>query len=191
MESEIVKTLKSILENIQSSTFSNILSILSVGLSGIAILVAIIVPRQIAKHQNKIAVFEKRYAVYETLDHCISFAQSLKKGKLDIEEIRQLFIVCFSCQANVADPSPKAVHIECTKYAVNTRNILYSAKFIFCCNIEVYVQPIIETMFKLIYKTEESEKEEVSRKYIAEVQKMERELLPQIERELSVNKMSK
>ena len=46
-------------------------------------------------------------------------------------------------------------------------------------------------MFKLIYKTEESEKEEVSRKYIAEVQKMERELMPQIERELSVNKMSK
>lgn len=78
MEGEIVQILKSILESVQSSTFSECLDILSVGFSGIAILVAVIVPKQIAMHQNKIALFEKRYECYIAIQKMLVIAEQIQ-----------------------------------------------------------------------------------------------------------------
>ena len=51
----------------------------SVVVAGLAIYYAIQVPKKIAEDQNKIALFEKRYAVYEVLNNCVTYAHMLER----------------------------------------------------------------------------------------------------------------
>lgn len=54
------------------------MSFLSIIVSGIAIYFAIQVPKKIAKEQNKIELFEKRYELFLLIVQCIQYAEDLK-----------------------------------------------------------------------------------------------------------------
>ena len=51
----------------------------SVVVAGLAMYYAIQVPKKIAEDQNKIALFEKRYAGYEVLNNCVAYAHMLER----------------------------------------------------------------------------------------------------------------
>ncbi|MCI1958406.1 MAG: hypothetical protein LKJ25_02130 [Clostridia bacterium] len=64
---EIVQAINNLAKPRQFDYLTLGVAFLSIVISGIAIFVAIQVPNKIAKHQNKIALFEKRYEVYNKL----------------------------------------------------------------------------------------------------------------------------
>lgn len=142
---------------------------------------------RVADKQNKIALFEKRYAVYDILLHCISFSNSIRDNSdnSDISSIRSLFIVSFSYHPIIEDGSDKALFKECTKYAMDAKDKLDTASFLFNCNTDTYANSIICALFNLIFSGVNSETREI---YCNEVEKMKEELLPQIKQELSLRK---
>ena len=53
----------------------------SVVVAGFAIYYAILIPKKIAQEQNKIALFEKRYEVFQLFERCFSFAKAIEKSE--------------------------------------------------------------------------------------------------------------
>ena len=155
--------------------------------SFVAIWFAIQVPKIIVEKQNKIALFEKRYAVYDVLLHCISFSDSIKT-EFDLSNSRALFIVSFSYQP-IIDRSHHTLLMECTKYAMDAKNKFDTASFLFDCDTEKYTNSIISALFDVVYYDADSKtRESFCKKYQSEVQTMRQELLPEIKKELSLLK---
>lgn len=182
MESEVVQAIDSVTNSIDALARPRFIDWISVVLSGLAIWFAIQVPKKIADRQDKIALFEKRYAVYETLNHCISFSISIKES-YDIKQIHMIFIATFGYDAIIKEQSDQVIHEELTQYITNAKDILDTASFLFTCETSSYILPIISTLFGLLYS---SCNPEIIRKYKTEVQRMEQELMPQIKNELSL-----
>lgn len=152
-----------------------------------AIWFAIQVPKKIAEKQNKIALFEKRYAVYDVLLHCIAFSDIIKDD-FDLSSTRGLCIVSFSYRP-IFDRSDHTLLMECTKYAMDAKNKLDTASFLFDCDTEKYTNSIISALFDVVFFDADSKtRESYCKKYKSEVQTMRQELLPQIIKELSLLK---
>ena len=171
-----------------------VVSIISVLISGLAIYYAIKVPKTIAEQQNKIALFEKRYEVYDALTHFISFCYSMNdlcniKSEINSTQICQSFISSFSHDYTTESTSKEAVRKECTKYLINAQNTLDTASFLFDCDTADYCQPMISILYDLLYSIADSERiREYGIEYIEKVHRMKQELLPQIKRELALLK---
>lgn len=190
MESDIMQALQTIANNIQAASQPGWVEYLTIGISLVSVAVsggAIWFAIRVADKQNKIALFEKRYAVYDILLHCISFSNSIRDNSdnSDISSIRSLFIVSFSYHPIIEDGSDKALFKECTKYAMDAKDKLDTASFLFNCNTDTYANSIICALFDLIFSGLNSETREI---YCNEVDKMKEELLPQIKQELSLRK---
>lgn len=201
---EILDTIQKAAETIAAPNCAAWLSaVATVGAVTVAIIVAVkqnniakkqneIILKQadIAKKQNEIALFEKKYAVYNICTLCISFLQSINgmddtRLKLSITKIRELFIVSFSCYPTIDDPSEKTIFEECTRYAINAKNILDTASFLFSCDVDSYTKPMIKALFDLLYCTRNSEIiDGYCKQYQTEVLKLQDELLPEIKHEL-------
>ena len=66
-------------------------------LSIIAIIVAIVVPTTLAANQNKIALFEKRFELYQVLKTCLDFKEFIINSEINAnDEIILGFISAFS-----------------------------------------------------------------------------------------------
>lgn len=160
--------------------------------SFVAIWFAIQVPKKIADRQDKIALFEKRYKVYDILNNCISFSYSINEmeranRKLNREDIHMLFIVSFSTHNVFEDKRSTELLKECTEYAINAKNVLNTASFLFDCNTDDYIDPIIKGLFELLFfKGNSDMRKEYCKVYQLAVQKMQKELLKQIKYELSI-----
>lgn len=59
-----------------------LVSVVGVTASFVAIWFAIQVPKEIADQQNKIALFEKRYEIYKTIQNCITFFEFLDSERV-------------------------------------------------------------------------------------------------------------
>lgn len=164
--------------------------------SFVAIWFAIKVPKKIADRQDKIALFEKRYKVYDILSNCISFSYSISYSInkmehtnkiLNREDIQMLFIVSFSTHNVFSDKSNTELLKECNEYAVNARIVLDTASFLFDCNTDDYIDPIIKGLFELLFfKGDSDMRKEYCKVYQLAVQKMQKELLKQIKYEMSI-----
>lgn len=55
--------------------------VISVIISAIALIAAINIPKKVAKSQNDIALFEKRYQLYEVINHLVKYGKTLMKIK--------------------------------------------------------------------------------------------------------------
>ncbi len=75
--------------------FGVIISVLSVGVSGLAIYYAIQVPKKIADRQDKIALFEKRYEVLQVYEKCINLYNAVSK-QLTLDEFHNTFRIFFT-----------------------------------------------------------------------------------------------
>lgn len=155
-------------------------------LSAIASFMAVWYAIRVADKQNKVTLFEKRYDVYSMLKRCTSFSESIKDNQDNIN-VRYLFIVSFSFHPVIEDKSEKAIHIECTKYAMQLKSALDRASFLFDYDTSYYCRPVVYELFRLLYSTNCDKKEQI-KKYQVCVQTMEKNLLPRIESDLSLKK---
>ena len=65
-----------------------ILTIITIIISAVALIFAIRIPRKIAEEQNRIALFEKRYNIFQFYEKCISFSNALKRAET-LEEMQK------------------------------------------------------------------------------------------------------
>ena len=154
--------------------------------SAVASFMAVWYAIRVADKQNKVTLFEKRYDVYSMLKRCTSFSESIKDNQDNIN-VRYLFIVSFSFHPVIEDKSEKAIHIECTKYAMQLKSALDRASFLFDYDTAYYCRPVVYELFRLLYSTNCDKKEQI-KKYQVCVQTMEKNLLPRIESDLSLKK---
>ena len=66
----------------------------AVVVSGLAIYFAIQAPKKIAEEQNRIALFEKRYEVFQLFERCVSFNKALQKSET-IDDMRKDCMLLF------------------------------------------------------------------------------------------------
>ena len=69
-------------------------TVVSVIISAIAVIYAVKVPKKIAEEQNKIALFEKRYEVFQLFERCVSFNIALQKSE-SVEDMRKDCMILF------------------------------------------------------------------------------------------------
>ena len=70
------------------------LTIVTILISALALFYAIRVPKKIAEEQNKIALFDKRYEVFQLFERCVSFNKALRKSET-VEEMRKDCMLLF------------------------------------------------------------------------------------------------
>lgn len=162
--------------------------------SFIAIMVAVWIPKKIADQQNKIALFEKRHAIYEILVCCNSFALSIERNPKLVESeenimgIRSIFVKTFSYKFADNDKSESKINEECVDYAVRAKIMLDTAQFLFVSDFTAYAKPITIVLFNLLFSADSEQAKVFCKEYQAIVKKMKQELFPQIEQELSLIK---
>lgn len=147
---------------------------------------------RVADKQNKIALFEKRYAVYDALRHCITFSNSMIDNTIDYSDllsIQHMIIASFGYCAVIEAKTADALVKECTKYVLDVKEQLDSATFLFNCNADIYTRKIADELVWIIFPLFDSDtRKKHCQSYQKEVAKMEQELLPQIKKELSLRK---
>ena len=70
------------------------LTIVTIIISALALFYAIRVPKKIAEEQNKIALFDKRYEVFQLFERCVSFNKALQHSET-IEDMRKDCMLLF------------------------------------------------------------------------------------------------
>lgn len=71
-----------------------IANILSIVISAMALFVSVRVPNKIAKQQNSIALFEKRYEVFQFYEKCVAFTNAIKRDQT-VEEMQKSCDISF------------------------------------------------------------------------------------------------
>lgn len=93
-------------------------------ISGIAIWFAVYAPKHIAQEQNKIALFEKRFASYSVFLKYTSFAETIRQIDT-LTQLRQAFLLNFMEYGDVTDPKELLLIIK------NDEKQLMSGLFLF------------------------------------------------------------
>lgn len=104
-----------------------IVSIISVGVSGLAIYYAIQVPKKIADRQDKIALFEKRYECYMAIQRITTFSESIENAETAIQ-IQSAFVISLGCSS---DYFKKADFSDLVFDFQNIETTLLSGTFLF------------------------------------------------------------
>lgn len=151
------------IENIASTAANTIASpnwadILSVLFSFLAIIVAGIVAwkqnkiskqqSDIAEQQNKIAVFDKRYELYDIVSKCIALSDNLSTlfgGKvISTENVHLIFAITFK------EPSDCIENISAFVEVSNIYSKLNQAEFLFSKNVSDSLSNLSSNLFRLI-----------------------------------------
>lgn len=136
----------------------NCADILSVVFSFLAIVVAGVVAwRQnkiskqqadISEQQNKIAVFDKRYDLYDTVLKCISLSEfifTLFEGKvITTKDVHLLFAIAFK------DVSDNAEDVNVFQEASRVCSKLKQSEFLFSENVSIYLSKLSESLLCFI-----------------------------------------
>lgn len=97
--------------------------------STVAIFVAIRIPQKIAEQQNKIALYEKRFAVYDVLCKCSAFAQAIRNESTG-KDIPMYFIAAFSREV-ISDDSGNVWYRTTLALLCDIAVVLQGAEFLF------------------------------------------------------------
>lgn len=94
-----------------------------------AILVAIRIPQKIADHQNRISLYEKRFAVYDVLCKCSAFAQGIRNESTS-KDVPMYFIAAFSREI-IPEDSGNVWYRTMLALLCDVAVILQGAEFLF------------------------------------------------------------
>lgn len=159
----MIQALQTIADNVQAASqpgwvecLSIVISSISVVVSGIAIWFAVQVPKEIAKDQNKIALFEKRYKVYSEICCCNTFSLGLEFAE-KVEDIPILFLSAFEGESlfdETASYENGEIRLHCmaTIRAQKLLETLRSSKFLFAEYPWVfrYAERVCTTLMELL-----------------------------------------
>lgn len=159
----------------------------SVVASTAAIFVAIQIPKKIAEQQDKIALFEKRFAFYEVLCECNSFARMICNIETHYEIL--LFFNTSFGKKQIVDNSETSLHREGVLLKAEATNILNQGKFLFEFETKEYIDPLVSSMTALFSISENhSNFWAFYSNYQEAVKAVQDNLLPQVEMALKLSR---
>ena len=92
--------------------------------SGLAIYYAIQVPKKIAKEQNRIALFEKWFNIFQFYEKCISFSNALKRAET-LEEMQKSCNFSFEIKCEQTDFNEMMLLLEKFEYTAHQLHFLF------------------------------------------------------------------
>jgi hypothetical protein len=116
----------------------------SVIVAGFAIYYAILVPQKIAQEQNKIALFEKRYEVFQLFERCFSFAKAIEKSETT-ESMRKDCMILFD-ELKYEELDFKVV----MKKVYSCEHTLHQMEFLFPNVLENDVHELYSSLWKVL-----------------------------------------
>lgn len=116
----------------------------SVVVAGLAIYYAILVPKKIAEEQNKIALFEKRYEVFQLFERCSSFANAIQKSETT-EDMRKDCMILFD-ELKYEELDFKIV----MKKVYYFEHTLHQMEFLFSGILEKDVHELYSSLWKVL-----------------------------------------
>lgn len=154
MEFELLQAIDNIANNIDALAqprfidwLAVILSTFSIGVSGAAIIFAV----RVADKQNKIALFEKRYKIFQLHESCKIFSELLKslenKNGLNSNDIQVLFLAVF-CDIPMGEKLNDFRFLRTQYIAIIDQ--LKQSQFLFDKEIELHLEIIADYLQKLI-----------------------------------------
>lgn len=156
----------------------------------IAIIVAIQIPQKIADNQNKIALFDKRYEVYDTIMRLVSFSkfiETMGRDKLSTEDVQVLFVALFS-SSPIKNSLKETLNYERSSFFMNAVMAIQKGAPLFDMDIESDLSALVMSLMRIIYDmNNQTEIDEIS-KYIEAANKVESCILPKIKKTLQVTK---
>lgn len=152
-----------------------------------AILVAIRIPKVIADRQDKIALFEKRFAFYDTLSRCINFARII--GNIQTHREIQVFIIASFGRERMEEYTQDSLDRDVLKLENEAMTILKQGVFLFDFDTADQVKPIISTLGSLIFIPDDHNRFwECYAEFMGAVKEAESILLPKVENAISIGK---
>ena len=101
-----------------------ILTIITIIVSAVALIFAIRIPRKIAEEQNKIALFEKRYNIFQFYEKCVSFSNALKRSET-LDEIKRSCDFSFEIKCEQTDFNEMMLLLEKFEYTAHQLHFLF------------------------------------------------------------------
>mgnify|MGYP004538193749 CR=1 FL=1 len=158
----------------------------SVFVSGLAIYYAIQVPKKIAEDQNKIALFEKRYEIYEVITNCVNIAIMIKrKDELNNAKITD-FLITNKFTNNFI---PESSIDENIKYSVFSKisNKLEQTQFLFDDDSAEEIEELSNKLREIYIDSKRLEKhKEKVKEYIKQALSIQTQTLKAIRKELEL-----
>lgn len=152
--------------------------------SFIAIVVAVQIPKIIAEDQNKIALFEKRYAVYEVLNNCIAYAYVLDRFNESGSDWNLWFSISFGDHAL----SGRELSWDEQRKIFNaTSNLLRQSELLFGKEFTKQIDILENKLLLLIQAERHHDNLQCRQKeYIEHATSFEKEVLPKIKELISL-----
>lgn len=142
---------------------SVLVSIAAVVASIVAIVYAIKVPQEIAARQDKVALFEKRFALCDCLERCISFSHGASIFN-EFKEVESLFVSTFGNES-IAALSDKEVKKRADQLLNQVENELAKGRFLFDFETAQWLLPIGMTLLMLLCEDAEEPNRDVSEEF--------------------------
>lgn len=150
-----------------------------------AILVAVRIPKVIADRQDKIALFEKRFAFYDVLSRCVSFSQII--GNIQTNQEIQVFFIAAFGRAQMSGYTQDSLNRDVLKLKNEAMAILKQGVFLF--DTAEQVKPLITSLGSLLFIPEDHDRFwECYSDYMNAVKGAEEILLPKVEQSISIGK---
>lgn len=152
-----------------------------------AILVAIRIPKVIAERQDKIALFEKRFAFYDILCRCINFARMI--GNVQTHREIQVFFIATFGRERMEKYTQDSLDRDVLKLENEAMMILKQGVFLFDFDTAEQVKPITSTLGSLLFIPENHNRFwECYGEYMEAVKVAENILLPKVEQAINIGK---
>lgn len=152
-----------------------------------AILVAIRIPKVIAERQDKIALFEKRFAFYDTLNRCINFTRII--GNIQTHRELQVFFIASFGRERMEEYTQDSLDRDVLKLQNEATMILKQGVFLFDFDTADQVKPIISTLVSLLFIPEDHNRFwECYSEFLSAVSEAENILLPKVENAINIGR---
>lgn len=155
-----------------------------------AIIVAIQIPQKIADNQNKIALFDKRYELYEKIMYFVSLSMLISqmgKDNLTARDIQFMFassLVDSSEYTNMED----VLKYKKSAFFTDVLTVMQKTEPLFDFNIENELSAMIIPLMKIVYETSNQTGIEEISKFVEAVGQVEANILPKIKKTLELGK---
>lgn len=136
--------------NLENSwdAISAIATWVSVIVSGLALLVAIHIPKIIASKQNKIALFERRHEYYIVFCRCIAYAEMINQD-FSKSQLRETYVVMLSDNIT-ADRSVESINYTLTPLRYKTVSTMSQGSFLFDFNTDEFIEPLLHCLAEVL-----------------------------------------
>lgn len=155
--------------------------------SAFAVFVAIRIPKVIADRQDKIALFEKRFAFYDVLSRCISYARII--GNIQTHQEIQIFFVASFGREKMGEYTQDSLERDVLRLENEVTTVLKQGVFLFDFDEVKQVNPLISSLISLLtIREDHSRFWECYSNYMKAVKDAQEILLPKVEHSISIGK---